>query len=98
MAVYLLHFAERYPNGTRPQHYIGWAKNVAARVRQHRAHSDARLMQVVNTAGIAWHVARVWPNGDRALERRLKRWNKGSALCPDCRLAARGTLPLPLPL
>ena len=90
MAVYLLHFRQAYPAGKRPQHYIGWARDVAQRLAEHQNRtSRARLMEVIHAAGIPWSLARVWPEGDRATERRLKRWKKGAALCPLCR--AEGT-------
>ena len=97
MSVYLLHYERPYPAGKRPQHYLGWARNVPARVAHHAAGtSGARLPAVMREAGIGFTVARVWPGGDRALERRLKRWNKGSALCPACKAARRHQPPLPL--
>jgi hypothetical protein len=33
--------------------------------------------------GISWRVVRTWA-GDRALERRLKRWKNAPELCPVC--------------
>ena len=97
MACYLLHFDQPYPAGKRPQHYLGYARNVATRVAHHAAGtSGARLPAVMREAGIGFTVARVWPDGDRALERRLKRWNKGRALCPECKAARRHQTPLPL--
>ncbi len=94
MAVYLLHFRQAYPAGKRPQHYIGWARNVAQRLAEHRSGTyRARLMEVIHAAGIPWTLARVWPEGDRATERRLKGWKKGAALCPLCR--GEGAWPLP---
>jgi hypothetical protein len=44
----------------------------------------ARILQVCKDLGIGWTVARVWPKGDRALEKRLKRWHKTPQLCPMC--------------
>jgi hypothetical protein len=41
-------------------------------------------MRAITLAGITWKVARVWNDGDRALERRLKRRKSGPRLCPIC--------------
>lgn len=94
MAVYLLHFERPYPNGRRPRHYLGFAVNLDARLAEHRAGRGARLLAVVREVGIGWRVARVWPDGDRPLERRLKNWKKARRFCPACRpgLAASTSL------
>jgi hypothetical protein len=54
------------------------------RLAHHRAGTGARLMAVVARAGIAWSVARVWPDGDRTFERNLKH-HSGTRYCPVCR-------------
>jgi predicted GIY-YIG superfamily endonuclease len=93
MACYLLHFDRPYPAGRRPQHYLGYARNVAARVAQHASGtSGAKLPTVMHAAGIGFTVARVWPAGDVRLERRLHRWNKSRVLCPVCRSRSLPTL------
>jgi hypothetical protein len=98
MAVYLLHYVRPYPNGRQPQHYIGYARNVKRRVQQHATGtSRARLPTVMYERGIPFIVARIWPDGDLALERRLHRWNKPAALCPTCGFSRRrGVQTLPL--
>lgn len=48
----------------------------------------ATIMGVVNTAGLAWEVARTWP-GTHKDERRIKLNGHYERLCPKCR-AARG--------
>ncbi len=48
----------------------------------------ARLLEVIAAAGIGWNLARLWPAGDRLLERRLKNWKKAWVLCPVCRALA----------
>ena len=82
MTCYLIHFDR--PLG-HAQHYLGYARDVSARLADHRAGYGARLMQVVAEQGITWRLARTWPQGDRTLERRLKRWHKSCQLCPICR-------------
>jgi predicted GIY-YIG superfamily endonuclease len=80
MTVYLIHFSEPYHHA---QHYLGSAKSVSERCREHAAGSGARLMQVIGEAGIEWQVARTWPGG-RAEERQLKRRHNSRRLCPIC--------------
>lgn len=78
--VYLIHFREPYKQA---QHYLGWAKRYRRRIAHHRNGSGARLVQVVNAAGIDWRVVRAW-KGTRNDEKRLKGWNNGRRLCPIC--------------
>lgn len=83
--VYLLHFHSPYRHA---RHYTGYARDAetfARRVEHHRKGSGARLMQVVTEAGIGFTVARVWDDGDRDKERRLKNSGGASRYCPICR-------------
>lgn len=82
--VYLYHFDRRYPNGKRPQHYLGFAKNVELRELRHLAGNGARLMQVVSEAGISWTLVKVWV-GDRYFERKLKREGHFHRHCLICK-------------
>ena len=85
MCVYLLHFDRPYKHA---KHYTGWTRSeqtLAARVEHHRNGTGARLMEVVSAAGIGFTVARTWPDGDKAQERRLKRSGAASRYCPLCR-------------
>lgn len=88
--VYLLHFSSPYRHA---RHYVGYAsgeEEFARRLREHRAGSGARLMQVVKEAGITFEVARVWPDAGRDFERYLKtRHKRVRALCPLCRAEGR---------
>ncbi len=80
--VYLAHFSTNLHHA---RHYLGFATDLAQRMAQHRAGSGARLMEVIRDAGIEWKLVRVW-QGDRGLERRLKRRkNTPRRLCPVCR-------------
>lgn len=81
MAVYLIHFEERYYHAG---HYLGYSSNLAERIRAHRESRGARLMEVVNELGIHWRVVRVWPDGGYELERALKAQRNGPRLCPLC--------------
>ena len=88
MTVYLLHFERRYRHAG---HYLGFAEDMGARLAAHRNGTGARLIQVIAQAGIGWRLARTWPDGDRALERRLKNQKHGPRLCPECAETERGS-------
>lgn len=98
MAVYLLHFDRLYvpypgaPAGSCAGHYIGSARNVAARLRRHARGRGARLLAVVQAEGIGWQLARTWPGG-RDRERAIKRRGGARRCCPLC-----GVVPRPAPL
>ena len=92
MAVYLLHYAQPYPAGRRPQHYLGYSANLPRRVAKHaNGTSRASLPTAMHAVGIPFTLVRVWPEGDLALERRLHGWKKLRVLCPTCR--GTGTIP-----
>lgn len=78
--VYLIHFDEPYKHA---RHYLGWARDLAARMKEHRNGRGARLMEVIKDAGITWRVARTWP-GTRDLERAIKERHNTPRLCPEC--------------
>lgn len=85
--LYLIHFRRPYYHA---RHYLGYCgkgrRVLLRRLARHRRGDGAKLLRAVQRAGHAWKVVRVWPGGDRTLERRLKRWGKGK-LCPLCRRA-----------
>lgn len=87
MAVYLIHFSEPYKHA---QHYLGYTANLDRRLAEHRHGHGARLLEVIDGAGIPWTLARTW-DGGRDLERRLKNRHGARQLCPICR-ALRLTL------
>ena len=83
--VYLLHFDRPYRHA---RHYVGWAKNVTARLAQHEVGQGARLLQVVRDAGITWTLARTW-QGTRNRERQIKSMGGASRRCPLCGIQPR---------
>jgi len=93
LAVYLLHFDRPVAPGFPCRHYLGFADGgaeaVERRVERHKRGNGARLVAVARERGIGFVVARIWPDGDRNFERRLKRQKSGPKLCPICRAAAR---------
>lgn len=79
---YLIHFETPLHHA---RHYLGYADDIARRLRQHRAGRGARLMAVVSEQGIDWQCVRVWVGEDRHFERRLKNRHESPRLCPVCR-------------
>jgi predicted GIY-YIG superfamily endonuclease len=78
--VYLLHFSAPLAHA---RHYIGTARDLAARLERHHKGSGARLTAVLNEKGIDYTLVRTW-NGGRKLERQLKRQNNAARMCPIC--------------
>jgi len=93
MTVYLLHLTTPLSRGVSPAgkplqagHYIGWAKDVAARLKHHADGTGARFMQVCAQRGVDWALARTWEGDqfDRKFERKLKKTKHAPRLCPIC--------------
>lgn len=87
--VYLIHFAPSYKHA---RHYLGWAEDVDRRLAEHQSGAGARLTQVAVDAGCRLILVRVWEEGDRTLERKLKNRHDAPALCPICTGALDFTL------
>jgi predicted GIY-YIG superfamily endonuclease len=68
------------------EHYCGSTYDLAARLRQHRNGTGARIMAAVSAAGIPWFVVRV-ELGGHAKERAWKRSHQLRRHCPMCRPA-----------
>ena len=81
--VYLLHRDGAMPENHHAQHYLGSAAELDARLPEHAQGTGARLTQVWVENGAAFHCTRTW-EGDRSLERRLKRQKNACRLCPEC--------------
>lgn len=84
--VYLLHFATPYKHA---RHYMGWALDLNARLADHAAGHGARLLAVIQAAGIEWSLARTWPGASRGRERQLKRQGGAARRCPMCGVTPR---------
>lgn len=78
--VYLLHLDPAYKHA---RHYIGWTKDLPARLERHREGKGARLMEVIKQAGGGFHLARTWAGG-RDRERAIKDRHEAPKLCPTC--------------
>jgi len=88
MALYLLHFSEPLAGGQHPQHYLGWTdRPVAERLADHLVgrNRPAKIVQAAVAAGRTVTISRVWPDGTRSDEARLKRRKRGFRRhCPLC--------------
>ncbi len=80
MAVYLIH-TDRYKH---MGHYVGYAKYLSQRIAHHRAGTGSMWLAFLNRQGIAWKVARVWPDAGKDFERKLKRSRHYKDYCPIC--------------
>ena len=81
--VYLVPFEEQLHPA---QHCIGFVdNNLQQRIKKHRSNKGAKLLKAVNNKGIQWAVVRVWEEGNRELERKLKNRKKSRCFCPVCR-------------
>jgi predicted GIY-YIG superfamily endonuclease len=78
--LYLIHFHAPYRHA---RHYLGWARNLDARLAHHRRGTGARLLAVVTAAGIQWEVVATW-QGTRDQERRMKNNGGLARCCPVC--------------
>lgn len=84
--IYLIHFDEPYRHA---KHYLGWTRDLEARLELHRNGRGARLMSIVSGAGIGWIVARTWERQTRVEERRLKNRGGSARHCPICKESVR---------
>lgn len=81
MCCYLIHLERPLKHA---RHYVGWTKDIDRRLAHHAAGTGARFLQVVNEAGIAWSVVRVWEGQGRGFERKLKDTKSVRDYCPAC--------------
>lgn len=81
--LYLLHLEPPYRHAG---HYLGYADNIARRVREHvdATRRSSPLVRAAIGADCTVTLARTWPGGDRTLERRLKRHHGLRPHCPIC--------------
>lgn len=88
--VYLIHFEEKYHHS---RHYIGFVDGkedrLKSRIEYHRAGRGSKLLKAVAQALINFKVVRVWRDGDRNFERKLKNNKKSSRFCPICNPSQR---------
>lgn len=51
MTIYLIHFEKPYKHA---RHYLGYTNDLEKRLARHRNGNGARLIDVINNAGIKW--------------------------------------------
>lgn len=78
--IYLLHYDRPLHHA---QHYLGFTDDLDARTARHLNGFGGWLPAVFSELGISFTIARTW-DGDRNLERKLKRRKNGRKLCPIC--------------
>jgi predicted GIY-YIG superfamily endonuclease len=83
--IYLVHFERPYKHA---RHYLGWTIDLDNRLTQHANGQGARLLEVIQQAGIQWTLARTW-RGTRVRERQLKCQGGAARLCPLCGVRPR---------
>lgn len=79
--VYLICFDTPFGHA---KHYMGWTRDVGARIAKHRSGHGARLMQLVQKAGIKWRVTRIWRDRCKSYESYLKTHRVKKKICPRC--------------
>lgn len=79
--VYLICFNRSFSHA---RHYLGRAKDIRARIKQHRNGNGSRLLAAINQAGIGWEVVYVWGGANRNKEKELKCLKSSTRLCPRC--------------
>lgn len=82
--VYLIHLDKKLSHA---QHYIGFVEEqhrLESRVNYHRNGRGSKFLKAVSEKSISFRVVRVWAEGDRNFERKLKNRKKAWLLCPVC--------------
>lgn len=81
--VYLIHFETKYKHCN---HYIGYCEDghLLKRFKRHKRGDGAKLLRALNIAGIDYYIIRVWEDGDRDFERKLKNTKNSKRFCPIC--------------
>lgn len=85
-AVYLIHCHGELgnPDTHTARHYLGYAENVEERLQKHASGNGSAFMAEVARRNIEWECVRIWENGNRTFERRLKNQKNHKHFCPIC--------------
>jgi len=87
--VYLLHFDEPFKHA---KHYLGYTgrNDINYRMKEHSSGRGSKLMAAVSAAGIKFTIAKVWEDGDRTFERKIKNQKNTPRFCPICNKTHKG--------
>ena len=79
--LYLIHFSRPFKHAG---HYRGYCEDgkLERRIAKHRSGRGAKLLKIIQEAGITWEVVATF-EGDRKAERNLKK-RPIMAICPTC--------------
>lgn len=85
--VYILHFNRPYFHA---RHYVGYTEDTDRRFKEHfNCHqSGSPLIQAALEAGITITVSKIYFDGDRNLERKIKKSHHTERYCPLCKSQA----------
>jgi predicted GIY-YIG superfamily endonuclease len=81
--VYIIHFVPKY---FRAQHYVGFTADTERRLLEHLAmrSSGSPLVKAVLQSGSTVTMSKIYPDGDRILEKAIKRQKNTHRFCPLC--------------
>lgn len=80
--VYLLHLD---PPLKHAKHYLGYSRDITARVVTHLSGRGSPLVRAALAAGSQVSLVRIWDGAPQTLERALKDRKNVPLLCPTCR-------------
>lgn len=85
--VYILHFSQPYFHA---RHYVGFTEDAGQRLKEHlnSSSSGSPLVRAALDSGITVSVAKVFSDGDRDLERKIKKAHRTARYCPICQREA----------
>jgi len=86
MSVYLIHFSGKLGSKKHSaQHYLGFTSgSVADRVQRHIKGNGSAICREAAKRNFTFYVTRIWREGNRELERRIKRGHNLPRFCPIC--------------
>jgi len=86
VAVYLIHFGGKLGNEKHSaQHYCGYTNgSVTDRVQRHIRGNGSAICRAASKRNLAFYIVRIWREGNRELEKKLKASHNLKRYCPLC--------------
>jgi hypothetical protein len=89
--IYLIHLNEKLHHA---QHYIGFIQgnesaSLENRLNRHKSGQGSKMLKAAILNGILFNIVRIWKEGDRKFERKLKNKKNAKFLCPVCNPALK---------